>query len=489
VPANLTLFSALSPAFSNPGFLFSSWNTQADGLGTSYSDGAIYPFSSDLELFAQWTAPFHPVTFLENDSPSDNVSTFQTVNVPTHLTLFSALSPAFSNPGFLFSSWNTQADGLGTSYSDGAIYSFSSAMGLYAQWVASSTSVNFVSNGGSGSVTSLTGSMGSSVLLPGQSALSYPNHTFAGWNTLANGSGTAYSAGATFVLNGSVTLYAQWTASGTTSPPAGTTYVITINEGSGSGTVSPITLVDGSSVLLPSSAGLSNPGYTFAGWYSAQTGGVLLGLPGATFVPTSSIVIYAQWTPNAIVTLRFSSNRAKGIIKPISGLVGTTITMPSTSSLTYPGFTFAGWNTTSVASGISYAKNSTVVLTKSMTLFAQWSLNQIGKSQSLLLGAVGPFASGSSSLSSSLKSQVRRIAQSMRTANYASATLYGYATGNGTQLVNMALSSKRALSVVVYLRSELRSMHVKSVTMRSAGEGAIMGLTSAMFRRVEIFVK
>jgi uncharacterized repeat protein (TIGR02543 family) len=35
-------------------------------------------------------------------------------------------------------------------------------------------------------------------------------YTFAGWNTKANGSGTTYAAGATFVISGNITLYAKW---------------------------------------------------------------------------------------------------------------------------------------------------------------------------------------------------------------------------------------------------------------------------------------
>jgi uncharacterized repeat protein (TIGR02543 family) len=37
-------------------------------------------------------------------------------------------------------------------------------------------------------------------------------HTFAGWNTAANGSGTAYADGASYDFTVNTTLYAQWTA-------------------------------------------------------------------------------------------------------------------------------------------------------------------------------------------------------------------------------------------------------------------------------------
>ena len=35
-------------------------------------------------------------------------------------------------------------------------------------------------------------------------------YNFAGWNTAANGSGTAYANSATYAFSADVTLYAQW---------------------------------------------------------------------------------------------------------------------------------------------------------------------------------------------------------------------------------------------------------------------------------------
>lgn len=38
-------------------YTFAGWNTRQDGNGTSYGDGAIYPFSSSTTLYAQWAPP------------------------------------------------------------------------------------------------------------------------------------------------------------------------------------------------------------------------------------------------------------------------------------------------------------------------------------------------------------------------------------------------------------------------------------------------
>lgn len=50
------------------------------------------------------------------------------------------------------------------------------------------------------------------VTVAGVGELVKTGYSFTGWNTRADGSGTSYAAGATFVISGNVTLYAQWEA-------------------------------------------------------------------------------------------------------------------------------------------------------------------------------------------------------------------------------------------------------------------------------------
>ena len=40
--------------FTNSGCFFIAWNTAADGSGTSYANGAVYSFTADITLYAQW---------------------------------------------------------------------------------------------------------------------------------------------------------------------------------------------------------------------------------------------------------------------------------------------------------------------------------------------------------------------------------------------------------------------------------------------------
>jgi hypothetical protein len=86
-------------------------------------------------------------------------------------------------------------------------------MTLYAQWAVAYT-VTFNANGGTGSMASQSSSTAINL-----NANSFTNsgYSFAGWNTVANGSGTSYADGATYAFTSSITLYAQWSTAPTTS--------------------------------------------------------------------------------------------------------------------------------------------------------------------------------------------------------------------------------------------------------------------------------
>ena len=51
--ARATNLSANTLTYS--GYTFAGWNTSANGSGTTYADGASFPFTADTILFAQWT--------------------------------------------------------------------------------------------------------------------------------------------------------------------------------------------------------------------------------------------------------------------------------------------------------------------------------------------------------------------------------------------------------------------------------------------------
>jgi uncharacterized repeat protein (TIGR02543 family) len=76
-------------------------------------------------------------------------------------------------------------------------------------FVATNSTVAFNANGGSGTIADQSASI-ATVLT--SNAFTKAGYTFNGWNTAADGTGTAYADGASYSFEADVTLYAQWKA-------------------------------------------------------------------------------------------------------------------------------------------------------------------------------------------------------------------------------------------------------------------------------------
>lgn len=98
------------------------------------------------------------------------------------------------------------------------------------------------------------------VALPA-SGFAYEGHMFAGWNTKADGTGTAYADKAsvknlTTEAGATVTLYAQWKQ---------ITHTVTFTDPDGGTAIDPQTVADGALAAEPALP--TRDGYTFDGWY------------------------------------------------------------------------------------------------------------------------------------------------------------------------------------------------------------------------------
>lgn len=124
-----------------------------------------------------------------------------------------------------------------------------------------------------------------------QVAFTKPGYTFTGWNTQANNGGTPFADQASYNFASDLTLYAQW---------APASYPVTFDTRGGS-TVPPGTYSTGGSLTLP--AAPTKSGFSFNGWYLAQSGGNAL---SGTYSPPSygALTLYAQWTalPSQVVS-------------------------------------------------------------------------------------------------------------------------------------------------------------------------------------------
>lgn len=203
--------------------------------------------------------------------------------------------------------------------------------------------------------------------------LTKTGHTFNGWNTAADGSGTDYAAGATFVIKSNVTLYAQW---------APIVYTITKNVNShGTYTVKDSennevsTATYGTSLTL--TANTPDSGYSFseftvnytdAGTPKTSHFGVN---PKSYTMPNSNIVITLVLSEVTTynVTLMYNGSEhdvvlvsaGASILEAISA-IGSTLTPPS-------GKSFLGWSTTSDPAAVNLITASTLA-TSNITLYA-----------------------------------------------------------------------------------------------------------------------
>lgn len=278
VPASLD-----SNTFTKTCSTFNGWNTQADGSGTPYADGATYSFSADITLYAQWNSTAHTVTFDANTGSGTMPN--QTACSPTNLT-----SNVFSKTGYSFSGWATSPSGS-VVYANNASYNFLADITLYAVWTINTYTVTFNGNGhssGSPSVASVSGNYGSTVTLATDGTLAKTGYHFGSWNTASDGSGTNYTSGGSYTIGASnITLYAKWIPNN---------YTITFDgNGATGGSTASQTLAYTSTASLNTN-GYTKTGFVFKGWNTQADGSGTTYLDGASYtMGLGDVTLYAIW--------------------------------------------------------------------------------------------------------------------------------------------------------------------------------------------------
>jgi uncharacterized repeat protein (TIGR02543 family) len=130
----VTTVSATTPT--RTGYTFNGWNTSTDGTsGTNYAASAAITLTSNVTLYAKWTANTYTITYDGNGNTSGSVPDSQTKTHGTNLTLRTNTG-SLAKTGFSFGGWNTNAAGTGTSYTSGGTYSTNAGATLYARWTS-----------------------------------------------------------------------------------------------------------------------------------------------------------------------------------------------------------------------------------------------------------------------------------------------------------------------------------------------------------------
>ena len=339
------------------------------GWYTSHVGGVLVTEASEVqrennELYAHWSPIIYLVRFHANGGTGTMADQTFTYDVRQALA-----THTFARTGFAFSGWATTPSGQ-VRYAERAnVENLAEIQGhvvdLYAVWSGAGYSVRFDSNGG-------TGLMGNQTIAVGETQnlrlceFERAGYVFAGWAvspTDAAAKKVTYFDGQTVrnlaTMNGAdVPLYAVWVLEGQT-------VRITFNPNGGS--VSPTTRAVTVGLTVGTLPIPVRTGFTFAGWYTAATGGTQM---TAETVVTGNVTYYAQWKVNGpIVT--FNANG--GTVAEGTRTVGKGKAVGTLPKSVRTGYTFKGWYTKK--SGGTKIKTTTKV-TKSVTYYAQWTANK-----------------------------------------------------------------------------------------------------------------
>lgn len=353
-----------------PGYRFDGWYTAPNG-GNKYDFNT--PLTGNVTVYAKWTANGYTVKYDAgggNGTMSDQKFTF---DVPQNL------SPnTFTRDGYTFTDWK-RAD-TGDSYTDGQQVSNltstpNGVVTLVAQWTPNQAAINYNANpptgrtpGGQGTAN-WTGHTGDTPTIS-QNGWTVDGYTFTGWNTQAGGKGQTYAPGTKWAANGTLTLYAQWTA--------GEASLSYDGNGATGGKTDPQTGKTDEKINVRDN-GFTRDGYTFVTWNTQADCKGNAVKPNSEWTLRGSSTLYACWAGNA-QTLTYHGNGATGGNTAVqSGKTGDELTT-NANGFTRDGYTFIRWDTAKDGSGTAYGEGKNGVSQYTMKpagndLYAIWKAN------------------------------------------------------------------------------------------------------------------
>lgn len=358
------------------GYTFIGWNTSADGKGTAYAPGTTWTANGTLTLYAQWTPGQAGLTYDGNGATGGKTDpqpgkTDEKINVRDN---------GFTRDGYMFVTWNTQADCKGKAVDPGDEWTLQGSGTLYACWAGTAQTLAYHGNGATGGNTAVQSGKTGDELTTNANGFTRDGYTFVRWDTAKDGSGTAYGEGKNGVSQYTMKpagndLYAIWKAN-----PASIVYRNGYPNTTGS---TPDTTGSTGDTVTVSQNGFDRPGYTFTGWSTSKRGDPSLNPGDKHTLEPGTTTVWAQWKANP-AHLVYNSNIGSigSETKTVDGVVDQTVKTID-NPFDRPGYTFSGWNTQADGKGKAYATGADYVLTandkstpkNTSVLYAQWKIN------------------------------------------------------------------------------------------------------------------
>ena len=380
------------------GCKFLGWSTSANG-NVVYQPGDLYDVNQDggnVTLYAKWEKAKYTATVkLNGGSYNGSTKDFTISKYPGEEISIGAPTRSKHNfTGYKLTMDNNDGNAPTSVTQSASGFKGIMQMGnftLNAQWTPWKHTVRYDANAKNDtSVKGIPASQSKTANVDIKLSSSVPTrngYTFLGWNTKADGKGTAYAAGAIYKNDqngGTVTLYAQWTPwkhvlhynkNVPTSSTSQTVSNMPVDQTKTFGQLMTI------SNLVP-----TRKGYTFAGWYTQSNGTGTKYDPGSNYAADQNggtVNLYAKWTPwtyNIKYDQNVKSTSSSKTVTDMPAAQTKTQEIDVTLSSMTPkrnGYIFAGWSTSANGS-VEYKPGSR--FTKdldsngaSITLYAVWT--------------------------------------------------------------------------------------------------------------------
>ena len=347
---NTTISTTATPA---TGYNFKHWRYNNSSASGGYSESTTNPLDITITGKRDITAVFelksYTVTWNANGGTVSPASTTKT-HGSTLGTLPTPTRASTAEYSYTFAGWFTAASG-GTQIS--TTTTVTKDVTYYAHWTATKRSYTATFNGNGGSTPSPSSiTKEYNVALGTLPTCTRTGYTFLGWYTASSG-GTKIST--TTVVTKDITYYAQWSIN---------SYTLTFNPNGGTVTPTSKNLEYNSvygTLPTPTRDSDAQYTYTFAGWYTAATGGTQV--TAATKMAAEDTTVYAHWTSNTR-SYTVSYQTTYGTLNRTSQSVAynskgsCTLTMPdNTAEFTY---TFVGWYTAANGGGTKVGSELTL---------------------------------------------------------------------------------------------------------------------------------